>query len=497
MNTERHLERPRGHAFISYVREDSDRVDQLVELLEDAGIRVWRDKDDIAPGQDWKGEIHRAITDGALAFIACFSSNSEQRDKTYQNEELLVAVEEMRLRPVGRTWFIPVRFDVCNTPEYEIGAGRTLRSIQHLDLFEEGWERSTRRLIASVAMMLGASNDHGTKVSPASSSPTVSTVERARRILLDPTRRIELEDLFSDAVSGIRDILSDNDNFPTTLPVVDGKFGVVRYLASQAHRYADVASPVAELLVAGCAYGNEQQDSVWARSVQNIASARKSQTGGTALINLQSFPIVLIVYCSALAANFRRNYGALRAVTTDATFRNIRGERNPIIGAIHTAAPFEDFPIAASLAVREAEGASLSDDQLTAMQTRHVGLRLTPVSDYMYTRMRPLFAKMLPDDDDYTEEFNLMEIILGMIAIHEAQVARASGRHIDGAWYGSFTWRDRWADNNAIENRVLRQIVDSGDEWPGLKAGLFSGSAEAAAKAATDFVERAKEVRSE
>ena len=44
-----------------------------VQLLEAAGIPVWRDTADLWPGEDWRMNIRRAITDNALVFIACFS----------------------------------------------------------------------------------------------------------------------------------------------------------------------------------------------------------------------------------------------------------------------------------------------------------------------------------------------------------------------------------------------------------------------------------------
>ena len=66
-------DRVAGHAFISYVREDSPRVDRLQRALEAAGVRVWRDTADLWPGEDWRAKIRQAIVDGALVFIACFS----------------------------------------------------------------------------------------------------------------------------------------------------------------------------------------------------------------------------------------------------------------------------------------------------------------------------------------------------------------------------------------------------------------------------------------
>ena len=67
------VEETAGHAFISYVREDVHQVDQLQQVLEAAGISVWRDTAALWPGEEWRRKIRHAITDNALVFIACFS----------------------------------------------------------------------------------------------------------------------------------------------------------------------------------------------------------------------------------------------------------------------------------------------------------------------------------------------------------------------------------------------------------------------------------------
>ncbi len=143
-----------GHAFISYVREDRKRVDRLQGILEAAGIKVWRDTANLWPGQDWKIEIRRAITTDSLAFIACFSENSQAREKSYQNEELILAVEQMRLRAPGQAWLIPVRFAECDIPAFDLGAGRTLDSLQRVDLLDASWEHGGARLVAAVLRIL-------------------------------------------------------------------------------------------------------------------------------------------------------------------------------------------------------------------------------------------------------------------------------------------------------------------------------------------------------
>jgi DNA-binding Lrp family transcriptional regulator len=149
------VEKTSGHAFISYVREDSLQVDQLQGALEAAGISVWRDTADLWPGEDWRRKIRRAITDNALVFIACFSSRSAARAKSYQYEELNLAIDQLRLRPPDVPWLIPVRFDDCTVPDLDIGGGRTMASIQTADLFGSRRDKEISRLMAVVRQLLG------------------------------------------------------------------------------------------------------------------------------------------------------------------------------------------------------------------------------------------------------------------------------------------------------------------------------------------------------
>lgn len=143
-----------GHVFISYVREDAQRVDRLQVILEAAGVQVWRDTEALWPGQDWRSMIRRAITDDALVFLACFSKSSFSRARTYQNEELTLAIDQLRLRRPDEPWLMPVRFDDCEIPDRDLGGGRTLASIQRADLFGDTSEAAASRLVASVLRIL-------------------------------------------------------------------------------------------------------------------------------------------------------------------------------------------------------------------------------------------------------------------------------------------------------------------------------------------------------
>ena len=96
------------HVFISYIHENIDNIDRLYQELTSRGIKVWLDRNDIKPGSRWKDAIRKAIRDGAF-FIACFSKEYNKRNDTYMNEELTIAIDELRQRPTDRIWFIPIQ----------------------------------------------------------------------------------------------------------------------------------------------------------------------------------------------------------------------------------------------------------------------------------------------------------------------------------------------------------------------------------------------------
>jgi len=134
-----------GHIFLSYVREDQHLVGRLVAQLEQAGFEIWLDREQLKPGQQWQSKIRQAIEEAAF-FIACFSEANQARSRSYTNEELTLAIEELRLRPTGQTWLIPVEFSKDSVPDRSIRAGETLRDIHRVDLHTD-WEDGVRRLL--------------------------------------------------------------------------------------------------------------------------------------------------------------------------------------------------------------------------------------------------------------------------------------------------------------------------------------------------------------
>lgn len=149
------LVRYNGHAFISYCPDDAVHADRLQRAFTVAGIPVWRDTAALWPGDDKRLIIRSAIADRALAFVACFSRLSLARTTGSHNEELGIALDQLRQRLPGEPWLIPVRFDDCVVPDLDIGFGRTLASLATADLFGSADARNIAQLVASVTRILG------------------------------------------------------------------------------------------------------------------------------------------------------------------------------------------------------------------------------------------------------------------------------------------------------------------------------------------------------
>ena len=120
----------------------------MVNALKASGIEVWLDREQIRPGYRWADAIREAISQGDF-FIACFSKEYRERSKTYMNEELTLAIEELRQRSASQSWFIPVLLSDYQIPDRIIGAGETLRSIQWVNLYED-WDFGVKNIISVI-----------------------------------------------------------------------------------------------------------------------------------------------------------------------------------------------------------------------------------------------------------------------------------------------------------------------------------------------------------
>lgn len=322
------------HVFVSYVREDNTDVDKLCAVLEAAKIPYWRDRTSLGPGDAWKAKIREAIRGGSLVFLACFSDSSRAKDKSHMNEELTIAVEEYRKMPPGRTWLIPVRFDPGDVPEWDLGAGRTISDLNYSDLFGDDYAPQAASLVTTIHGVMG-----GKQLGPAAALEAVDQATAADRaqllkrltkeMLVDPTRRIELDDLVSQEVQRILKVIGDPDR-------VAGPFGgtgderVLR-LATEALELFELTKPFCASLQVAARWGSPDGLAPWVNGIRTFVQAASTIQGGVqGLLELRHLPGMVSVMTAALACGASRRWNNSRRWWSTAQFETgTRPSRSP------------------------------------------------------------------------------------------------------------------------------------------------------------------------
>lgn len=496
--------KPIKRAFISYVHEDKEHVDKLCEVLAAADIPHWRDKADLGPGDMWKAKIREAISTNSLAFLACFSQASVAKDKSYQNEELVLAADEFRQRPPGRTWLIPVRFDECEVPEWELGAGRTLHDINYIDLFGDDYAKNAVKLVETAKRVMGIGGvDAATvraAVNEAAAADRPALLNRlTKEMIRDPAREIELDELINQEVATTLAAMRDADRFPMTLPGRDREQHMLQ-VVEFANAYQELVAPFCASLQVAARWGTPQTLTPWIKGIRALSAEAMKITGGwDALVELRHLPTLLAVTVAATASVGQNRWDNFKALLVDNKVANpnLQGTR---IAIIESVSPYEPFTGAAEQAAQilARSAQTGSDFATTQADIKKMGQLYTPVPDWMFKILRPLFVEQYPDDDSYEEAVDHTEVALGVVHQDLANMRDdGTGRlfYFQTRWFGRSTWRYANRYSNPVQDLRAEQELE-GSGWAPLKAGLFGGSVDRAGTAIGQYEKQFKEISS-
>ncbi|MGM1065201.1 toll/interleukin-1 receptor domain-containing protein [Saccharothrix sp. Mg75] len=486
------------HVFVSYVREDAEKVDQLCEALDAANIPYWRDKTALAPGDQWKQKVRDAIRSGSLVFLACFSEQTKAKPRSYMNEELTLAAEEFRQYPPEATWLIPVRFDDVEVPAWDLGAGRTLSDLNYADLFGSRYVPNLVSLTNTVSKVIGT-----TSPDPATVRASVEEADDADRLtklrqltkdmILDPAKRIELNDLITDEAQRISTAMRDGERFPTDRLGGTNDEHVMR-CAEVTADYWKLAEPFCASLQIAARWGEGQVLAPWASALRTIASeATKSVGGNVALLHLRHVPAFTATFTAALAAVGDGQWNNLKTLLLDITLPSEHGGgRDPLMQVEHVWTVFDEWQDLLPNVVARAAQTGKEPRAVYKMFASNQATRLlTPVADWLYAILRPHFKDQYTDDVAYDEAFDRTEVLLGLLSqdIWNAWIGTDPERAWSkrSYWFGRSTWRARYGGGALAD--VTTEIETQGTSWAPLAAGLFGGRLERATTAAKDYAE--------
>lgn len=448
------------HVFVSYVREDADRVDGLCALLERAGIPYWRDREKIGPGDEWRAVIREAIRSGSLVFLACFSERSGARTRSHMNEELRLAIEEFRLRPPGQTWIIPVRFDDGRLPEWELDATRQLSDLNYVDLFGEVYTAEAVALVTKINGLLD-------RPAPDASSVQASVAQtegedRALRLrtltkemLPDPSRRIALADLVSQEARGVLDAFGDETRFPTgSWPsAYKARNEAYLFFVEQVSQIWSLSRPLCESLQVAVRWAEPEQLAPWTAGLRDLAIRAESRRGGVIILNdLRHLPVLVSVMTIALTAVRTGRWDNARVLLTDLTIDDSSGN-GASLSLLEATSPWAPFPTDDEGFVQILAGAAQSGEDIAAVRDAWVEQKArklhTPTAEWLFVVLRPLFAEVYADDDSYESDFDRAEIMLGLLSqdrLHRKRTLAPEGAFFFGhsKWFGGSSQLRVW-----------------------------------------------------
>lgn len=494
---------PVRHVFISYMREDKEAVDELQGALETLGIIVWRDTENLWPGEDWQAKIRSAIQANSVAFVACFSSAAAAREKSYQYEELTLAVDEFRLRPPSSSWLFTVRFDDCVIPSFSLGGGRTLDSTIHrADLFGKGKTVHMFRLTEAVRRVIDPGSGGGsTTAEAAAQARTADGVERGhadtmKQLLRNPAADIELEDFMGDLVRPLREKLDDDELFPTALE--DRSWSSV-YPVWRAHvdAYESALEPVLEPVRLAATYGQPQHRMAWERFMSRLTPRLKGGQGLAALVDLRGYPVLVLMHVVAIACEARGNYGPMLSFVVAPRVSSPRqpGQSNPLPLQVNTRSIVDGVEILASALTLSDDGIEVTEDVVAELVSKRRGGRFTPISDHINTYLRELFRDEISEDDEYDRVYDRAEVLLDALALDAAH--SADGWYGPQGGFGRYTWRYKHRRGpQSVEATMLADATARADAWAPVVAGLFGGDTDRALSALTRVGEYADSIRS-
>jgi hypothetical protein len=114
--------------FISYAKEDKEKVKKIYQKLKQEGFRPWLDEENLQAGQDWKAEIEKSIESSDFV-ITCLSNKSIHK-RGFVQKEIVWALDFVEKMPEDKVYLIPIRLEECEIP-------RRLNRYHCLNIFTE------------------------------------------------------------------------------------------------------------------------------------------------------------------------------------------------------------------------------------------------------------------------------------------------------------------------------------------------------------------------
>jgi len=286
-------------------------------------------------------------------------------------------------------------------------------------------------------------------------------IETTKEYLSDKKYKIKLDDLVNQKLREVI-LLLNNEKF-----LLHGESNSERF-SKQLKLYEDVVKDVQSIISCIAYWGdNKHYHQMINKILARISDNLKPQDGLLDDIYLRWYPLFLLLYSSGIASIASKNYLTLSSILT----AKVQSPND-----LHGTVPIS-IPIGRAAAeLRDAF------QTLTEHEKYHV-----PCSEYLYKLLQPDLDDLLFLGNDYERYFDRLEIFLALVYVDFKYKPEERVWGPPGRFAYKYRGRDSREGNAFLE--ILEEAERQKDNWPPLKANLFSGSYERFIKIAKKFQE--------
>lgn len=140
--------------FLSYARQDTDRVRHVYKSMKEAGLEPWMDAppppyqlEGLTPGMAWEDVLRKQLREARVTLV-CMSKVSVAKEG-YVQKEYRLALSACAMKASGTASLIPVLLDDCTPPDYRVDT-ISLHDLHWYKLYEQGIENLVLHLRAII-----------------------------------------------------------------------------------------------------------------------------------------------------------------------------------------------------------------------------------------------------------------------------------------------------------------------------------------------------------
>ena len=271
---------------------------------------------------------------------------------------------------------------------------------------------------------------------------------RVKSYLSDTKYKIQLDDLVTDEIRRVLYLINDKD-FPVNTQDV-----TVESFEQRLKQYEHIIENLQMMVTLISKWGTIEHQGTLTKVFSRINEANTVESGITVWLGLRSYPIMLLLYATGIAALSSNNYENLSSVLTVPV-----GTRYSGGATIEIIVPIVE---------------NILEVQRTNIFKRLPGYErnYVPKSDYIFKVMQPKLEDLLFLGRSYEVLFDKFEVLFALVY---ADLTYEEGGHFWGP-PGRFGWKYRRRGEQNPFSNVVAEAAQQQNAWGPVKAGLFQGA---------------------